>query len=177
MNADDKRALFKALRSIDRLDEQKKSGTKEPQSSEMREFIDRAWQALIHPQKLKTAATKLHRHIASSVIDEGEADEAQMMSNYYFYAVSDLAKYFAEEDASYLESPKEWEIEQARFAATQKVLGNMEGAGILTPEQIQQIESSDLVIGVFQAQQKDEKLADEIADWSRQSVDELRRGT
>lgn len=164
MNITEKRALFKALRSIKRLEGKAASTTTETKIGDLQKFTERAWQALVRPEKMKTAATKLYRHIAALATDEEEANEEEVIFNYYLYAAADLAKYFAEADEAYLESPREWEIEQARFIATQNFLSNIAGACVLTPDQIQQIESSELIAHVIKAQNEDEILAEEIND-------------
>lgn len=140
----------------------------------LQDFLDGAWLFITQPQKLKLMAKKAYGKLGMLIVQEDEASETQMIRNYLFYATSDLAMYFIDEDAIYLDSPRDWEIEQARFRATQEVLGDIEGACILTPELERKIESSEIFKKTLRSQIREDELLAAVNMLTSQNIEAIK---
>jgi hypothetical protein len=118
-------------------------------------FIARAQASLEKEQKLKTQARQFERHLNKAALDEQGLSHAEMLRNYYFYALADLAHYFVEEHPAALDGVTEWAAEQASAAAMAAMFADQDGALIMTPELIDVLEKSDLVQAEKNAQLAD----------------------
>ena len=115
MNDSEKSALFLVLRALERIEAiSEVSQMKAAVLPELSGFLERAWQSLIHPERLKTVAKALYRKISSTALDEQDAGNEGMMFNYYLYAVADLAMFYAEGDPGYLDGSLTFRVEYFR---------------------------------------------------------------
>jgi hypothetical protein len=175
MNNSEKSALFLALRAIERIEGYVGANmAQKMELPDLGDFIEKSWLSLIQSSKLKTAAKALHRKINSVALDEQDAAPEEVVSNYYLYAVADLAIFFSDGDPSSLESPGEWAMEVVRFLEMEKILGEPGNAVILTQEQLQEIEDSDLVVNELKAQEQDQKMVANVQDWTAEVLSNLR---
>ncbi|WP_144630607.1 hypothetical protein [Bordetella genomosp. 13] len=176
MEPNEKAALLKALRALDRIEATHKRGYDGGAYPEITDFVDRAWLSLHQAQKLKTAARKISGGLDDYIVDEQDADTAEIISNFFFYAVDELSLFFSEGSVGYLEGPVEREVEQARFIATQAFFARVGGGAMtLTPEQVKEIDFGAEYEAVAQAQQDDASLVGRMSSWSAEEVQEARR--
>lgn len=125
------------------------------------QFIARATASLEKEQKLKTQARQFERHLNKAALDEQGLSHAEMLRNYYFYALADLAHYFVEEHPAALDGVTEWAVEQASAAAMAAMFAIQDCSLIMTPALIDALEKSDLVQAEKNAQLADREYAEQ----------------
>lgn len=96
--------------------------------------------------EIKNVAKKVDSALDKFVIDEDDASNAEIITNYLVYALSDLCYYFIEGQEESLESVMENALEQVRFIETQEFFRLNGGkALVMTSDDIEKIESSQIV--------------------------------
>lgn len=167
MNKLEKVSLFVLLRAFDRFGNM--LGTMNvsvPQ--EATSFINKLWGSLAADNsKLSTRAVS--RAINSAVVDEQDANDDEVIRNFYFYALSDLLMFFTEGTSESLSGTESSIIDAYDYIAGQKYLLEKKGgkAVILSDEEEAEIKKDPIFSDEIHSLRSDRTLAEGIVDWSR----------
>ncbi|AZC24889.1 hypothetical protein [Pseudomonas sessilinigenes] len=164
MQALERIELYVALKSLDRL-----AGLQGPRALAVpgfcRDFIDQAWTCLAGGPAPDCEG--LEAAVDAVVVDEQDATSAQVISNLYLYAFSDLLLYFEQGEGQSLECVQASIIDLHDYLAAQAFL---ERAGIsdgvvLSPSQEQQIAADPVYARERQLLETDRLHAQQLGNW------------